>query len=416
MLCRWKNYFLLLDNFGLINQFSLNLQGTISSIIITNKVSYIKISYKTETSNTKNYSYHYYIYPPKCYGISITINSFGKFQKDLFNIFKRETNTQYKIRFNNLPSNYGVIKIGNKEISSTSEIVDLNSDMEKLYFISNNYEGIINYKLNFNISIIETYSSVCAITLTIKSCYNSCKGCLNDIDSADDNNHYCIECKEGFYPSPKKEGNCYTRDYLEEEYPAHYLDEVNKIFITCNPKCNICKDPINEFCIICCKENCTEEYDPNDCKVKSYGRISSSDFKQLLLTNITSFMNSSALYNGSDFKAVVLSSDEMDPNEQVKKGISAIDIGNCTAQIKEYYNISKDENLIILNIENKRNETKINEEKTGNLIDIGKQSYIGIYDNTGRKLSMSVCQEDVKILRYIGDLREKLKKVFLLLI
>ena len=45
-------------------------------------------------------------------------------------------------------------------------------------------------------------------------------------------------------------------------------------------------------------------------------------------------MNSSSLINGSDFIAVVLSSDEIEPKEQIKKGISAIDLGNCTEQIK----------------------------------------------------------------------------------
>ena len=73
-------------------------------------------------------------------------------------------------------------------------------------------------------------------------------------------------------------------------------------------------------------------------------------------------MNSSSLINGSDFIAVVLSSDEIDPKEQIKKGISAIDLGNCTEQIKEYYNISKDESLIILNMESKRDESNTNEK------------------------------------------------------
>ena len=60
-------------------------------------------------------------------------------------------------------------------------------------------------------------------------------------------------------------------------------------------------------------------------------------------------------------------------------------------------------------MEGKRNVTQLNEEKTGNLIDIGKQTQIGIYDNTGRILNLSVCKEDVKILKYIGDLKEELK-------
>ena len=39
----------------------------------------------------------------------------------------------------------------------------------------------------------------------------------------------------------------------------------------------------------------------------------------------------------------------MNPEEQLKKGISAVDLGNCTQVIKDYYNISQEENSIILN-------------------------------------------------------------------
>ena len=119
-------------------------------------------------------------------------------------------------------------------------------------------------------------------------------------------------------------------------------------------------------------------------------------------------MNSSSLINGSDFIAVILSSDEMDPKDQIKKGISAIDLGNCTEQIKEYYNISKNESLIILNMESKRNESNTNSGNNNNAFDIGKSSQIEIYDNSGRKLELSVCKEDIKILKYIGDLKEEL--------
>ena len=105
---------------------------------------------------------------------------------------------------------------------------------------------------------------------------------------------------------------------------------------------------------------------------------------------------------------VVLSSEQLDPKEEIKKGISAIDLGNCTEQLKEYYNISKDESLIILNMESKRDESKINTENDNNAIEIGKSSQIEIYDNSGRKLELTVCKDDIKILKYIGDLKDEL--------
>jgi len=97
-----------------------------------------------------------------------------------------------------------------------------------------------------------------------------------------------------------------------------------------------------------------------------------------------------------------LSSNNMNPEEQIKNGISAIDLGNCTEIIKEYYNISKYENLIILNIETK-NESNNNNDTSFNL---GKNTQIEIYDLLGRKLDLSVCKENIKVMKYIGDVKE----------
>ena len=57
------------------------------------------------------------------------------------------------------------------------------------------------------------------------------------------------------------------------------------------------------------------------------------------MNDITSYVNSSKVFNGSNFLAVVLTSDNMDPEEQLKNGISAVDLGECTQIIKNYYNI-----------------------------------------------------------------------------
>ena len=99
-----------------------------------------------------------------------------------------------------------------------------------------------------------------------------------------------------------------------------------------------------------CLEHCPINYEINDeqnkCVKIPYDKLGSSDFKNQILNNINEYVYSSALINGSDFLAVVLSSDDMDPKEQIKKGISAIDLGNCTGRMKECY-ISKNESLII---------------------------------------------------------------------
>ena len=66
-------------------------------------------------------------------------------------------------------------------------------------------------------------------------------------------------------------------------------------------------------------------------------------FKNKILNNITEFVSSSKIINGSDFIATISYSDNMNPEEQIKKGKSAIDLGNCTQTIKNHYNISDGE-------------------------------------------------------------------------
>ena len=118
------------------------------------------------------------------------------------------------------------------------------------------------------------------------------------------------------------------------------------------------------------------------------------------------FKNSSSLINGSDFIATILSSNNLDPKDQLNMGISAVDLGNCAQIIKKMNNISKSENLIIVNMESKRNKNNIENNNNDNSIDIGKNVQIEIYDSSGKKLDLSVCKEDIKILQYIKDVNE----------
>ena len=73
----------------------------------------------------------------------------------------------------------------------------------------------------------------------------------------------------------------------------------------------------------------------------------------------------------------------MEPEEQIKKGISAVDLGDCTQIIKQYYNISDNESFIILNIESKNLENKTRKINTDyNSFYLGKNNQIEIHQNS----------------------------------
>ena len=133
--------------------------------------------------------------------------------------------------------------------------------------------------------------------------------------------------------------------------------------------------------------------------------MTATEYKNKIEGKITSYVNSSKVINGSNFLVAVISSDKINPEEQLKNGISAFDFGNCTNVLKEYYKIPAEENLIILNMEIKKekNESDINDDKSFNL---GKNTQLEIFDNSGKKLNLSICKENIKIFKYIGDVEE----------
>ena len=796
-------------NFNYINQFSIDLPGTIFNLTIKSDEDSAILYYMNNTGN-ELFLYQYFIYLPQCQDVSIIINHFDEFE---INITEKMTNTNYYIKFENLPTNYGTSKINEEIINSDENIILLKNIINKYTFISTNYETTTKYDIFYNVSIEETYSKICNISLTIKACYHSCKKCEHSVESSNDDHHGCIICKEeeGYFPYRSSDSNidpksCFNENEVSLRSREWYFDKINKVFLdynyyydkvndnigNCHSNCHMCFGPKENNCLNCtntnlflynnecvencpenaftiniqgqkicdfcyencdtCQErgnftdmkcdtcsedkikykqncfivndnniksfynpenssqitscnelygnyiientnecidnipnegyflsnektgllspchyscrtcsnnytenntnciecnsgyykmedsetncilqslvplnyylnntnniyykcyyacyNCTNGYDiildnmnciscidnyyfifgeqnnncynmtliekgyyfknnmfypcdencltcsdeknntsnnclscdninkslylvenlnkceysyysgyyldnnskllkrcyykcktckgplinnteinienhnciecedsyyklpngllPNNCydndsinlwkigqditsmvgiisteNIKIYLTIltsnyfescpnnyefnkeqnkciikyfdpttSSSEFKNLILKNITSYANSnsSSVFNGSDFIGVILSSDNMDPKEQLKNGISAIDLGNCTQIIKNYYNISKEENLIILNIESKNNETQ-KSESNDNSFNIGKNTEIVIYDLSGRKLDISVCQENIKIMKYIKDLEEQL--------
>ena len=212
-----------------------------------------------------------------------------------------------------------------------------------------------------------------------KKCYENCEECY---DVGNSTNMNCISCKDLSYNSSinyyfllTDNGNCVR------ECKSNFFWTLDGDCVDNCPNGTYIYS-LNRTCL----KNCPNFYElneeQNECIEQSYEKISSNDFKNLFLNNMNDFTGMDELINGSDFLAVVLSSNDMDPIEQVKKGISGVNLNNCTEQLKEHYNISKDENLIILNMEMKRNEIKINEEKNpgDNSIDVGKQSEILVYD------------------------------------
>ncbi len=225
-------------------------------------------------------------------------------------------------------------------------------------------------------------------------------------------NQNCLECIDEYH-FIYNTTNCFNDSILEKGY---YLSSIDSKYHKCNNQCRTCKENStygNPNCISCfngtflftlnnsCINACPSNYEINKEENMCMKKLDKTSLTELILNNISSFVNSSNVINGSDFIAVVFDIENTNPKEQLKNGISAIDLGNCTNTIKDYYKI---DNFIIVNLESKNNKSEKNENDKS--FDLGKTNQIELYDYSGKRLNLSICKEDIKIMKYIGDVEE----------
>ena len=162
-----------------------------------------------------------------------------------------------------------------------------------------------------------------------------------------------------------------------------------------------------------CVEFCPEKYvistDGKKCELPEFqSYITSSEFKTIISSDISSYVNSSKIIDLDKIKSRIFSSDELNvasiSNNNKISQISNLE--NSLALLRAKYNLADNEQLVIVLI-----ETKENKEENKNLniakdkISLGKDIEVIIYDSTGRKLELSnLANDKITIKKYIGDL------------
>ena len=293
------------------------------------------------------------------------------------------------------------------------------------------------------------------------------KACISYSSGFDGHNTNCIKCNEemGYFPlRGKNRENCYNNQTIEEGYflnkikEPYQWEECYENCATCeykgnaqNMACLSCKTnlidrnnnkPIylkysNGNCNIGCPNNlfltkeldclpsclngtyeftpnytcldtCPEHYEINEertrCVYSTFEGITSiDDFKDIIFKNITSFIDSSTVINGTHFIAQIIAASDVDPVEQIQNGISGLDFGDCIEILKDVYNISDNEDLIVIEIETKEDKEKNKLlDKTKDCIDLGKNVKVSICDFSGNILDMSYCNNEIIVMKYIG--------------
>ena len=170
------------------------------------------------------------------------INNINNKKIELNDIISRESELIFIL------SNYfknGVYSIQFAGIVEEPEYETMNQFADEIISYPENQSDYISEKQFYKPNIL--MGKKIKYKFSLSNCYDSCSICSEL--SEDDNNHKCINCKEGFY---FKEGtnNCY--DKINEKY---YFDNNKKIFIPCYKNCLTCStkenDSYNMNCLSC---------------------------------------------------------------------------------------------------------------------------------------------------------------------
>ena len=250
-------------NFNLINNFNINLPGINSNLTLENNDNNIKLIFSNQNDNENNI-YEYFIYPPSCKNIQITIIPYQTVEIDLSDLFERKTNTNYYISFDNLPKNFSSLQINETIIDNDNKTL-IEDKVNYLKIISKDNIEVKNYIINFKIYIEETYSNECQISLTIEPCFNSCKTCSESIYNSNTSEHNCIECKENYYPFENQKSNCFTKEDVEENHIDWYFEQNKSSYNLCHQNCKRCFGPSDNNCLECFSYNNTEYLFKGEC-------------------------------------------------------------------------------------------------------------------------------------------------------
>ena len=245
-------------------------------------------------------------------------------------------------------------------------------------------------------------------------CYETCATCQY---KGSQKSNRCLSCRNNLLNNLGNiiyfvlvNGNCYESCpdglYLTKEGDCVSNCPVGTLYFVLD---------YNRSCVEFCPELYVISQDGKKCELPEFqAYIDQNEFKLLISENISSFANSSKIIDLDNMKAQITYSDEINEEFLIKNKITSIsNIENTLSTLRSIYSLPENEKLIIAIIESKPNSqnsnlssnNKKNKNKDNNIISLGKDVELIIYDKSGRELELSYCKdEEITINKYIGDL------------
>ena len=244
-----------------------------------------------------------------------------------------------------------------------------------------------------------------------KLCFKNCQKCYGEGNKTNNN---CIECKNGFIllKDPNIENNCFECNnlyYIDGANTLHCTEDYNcipnhKKYVLEKSKCiNLCQNDniynleYNGNCLKNCP-NGTFASDNNIChnnnasiteicEQENQGFIEAVLSRQINFDNLT---ENNSIVSKEITNGVILSAGTTDTiKKNFNDKVSSIDLGKCEDEIKQFYNISLNQSLIIVKSDFKSNYSLI-----------PKVGYQIIDPNTLKLLNLSNCQTNEAKLYY----------------
>ena len=237
------------------------------------------------------------------------------------------------------------------------------------------------------------------------TCYENCATCEF---RGTENKMNCISCRTNLKNKFNKiknfifiNGNC-IEICLEE------------LFLTKEGDCvSECPEGTFQFQLnwnYSCVDFCPEKYvfskDGKKCVLPEFqSYISPTEFQSIISYDINSYVNSSRIIDLDNLKAKIFYSNDLNSISGTSNQISGIKyLENSLLALKAKNSIPDNENLIIVLIETK-GKNQNNEDTNNNLINLGKDIQLLIFDKSGIKLDLSDCEnEQILITKNLADL------------
>ena len=234
-------------------------------------------------------------------------------------------------------------------------------------------------------------------------CYENCATCEF---KGNKNKNNCLSCRTNLKNKFNKiklflllNGNCI------EICPENlYLTKEGDCVSNCPSGTYHFQLSYNFSCVDFCPGNYIINSNGRKCELPEFHNyIDISEFKNTISNNIISYVNSTRIIDLDNLKAQIVYSNDLNVEFLIKNKMTAIDnIDNSLKLLKQKYSIPNDESLIITIIETKEK----NKNKNNDLINLGKDIEIIIYDKSGNKLDLSNCKnEKISLMKYIGDIQ-----------